>query len=153
MQNESVLDKEEKVSPFLVSGIGWKATIKLMGRNTEMAYEDQAMEAATQAVEMFSKIIPRNSEYIEESEKPLLGVYLSVESLPPLPELEFLKETYIALGNAGLYGSAEFAYVSLIDFLYLEAKKDPAMKDELKMLENFYKKTGRKKPRMPRKKS
>jgi hypothetical protein len=132
---------------YTVQGANWTIDILLDEDDAEMSEEDQMMEAATKACEIFKAVLsPEYASQIsndsfritDESNAPYMGVVLFVHPKDTDPDkTQKLIKSSIVLANGGFYNDS-LESEKVLEIEMRELKKETDKKND-KDVENFAK--------------
>jgi hypothetical protein len=106
---------------FIVEGANWKAEVGMDEYNCQFSLEEQALEAATKAIEAFKGI--ENGVFVrvtnDNENTPFLGPMVRIYVKTENPKNDMVAFSHIVLGNGGFYSDS----IEMLGVLKIEEPK------------------------------
>jgi hypothetical protein len=107
----------DELPVYIVAGANWTCTVPMEQDDAEDSKEEQAIEAATKAIEVINGVNKDLEYHINDKENtPSFGLALMVYLKDTDPEKCMFVPSFIALGNGGFYEDSKEAHKQWINY-------------------------------------
>lgn len=132
---------DKRLPVFVIEGPNWLCEVEINESNQEYPHEEQAIEAATQAVEAFKGSKPNDTFEVKDpnGEPPYMSIvlYTYLKGSDPAKTCVYIP-AHLALGNAGFYKDSFIIFTHFIKHIESQKKAEMDRQNKLEQeIQNF----------------